>query len=137
MDKKRSLASPVGASSLMVIFAVLCLTVFAVLSLATARSGYRQAVSAAESVREYYEADCLAEEILALIRNGQTPQSVIENNGIYYYTCPISETQTIEVSVKAENGEYAVVRWQSVPADEWSAGEDMDVWDGQTQQQKE
>lgn len=136
MDKKRSLTSPVGASSLLVILAVLCLTVFAVLALTTAGAGRKLAQEAADAVSEYYSADCAAEEILALIRLGQTPPGVTESEGVFCYTCPISETQELEVAVQVKNDEYIVIKWQSVPTGEWSAQEDMEVWDGQAEKQE-
>ena len=54
-------------------FAVLCLTVFAVLSLTTVQADARLAEASARAVEEYYAADCAAQEILARLRNGETP----------------------------------------------------------------
>ena len=49
-DKKRFSPPVVGGSSLLVIFAVLCLTVFALLSLSTVRADVRLSEASAQAV---------------------------------------------------------------------------------------
>jgi len=128
--ERREAHAAIGGSSLLTIFAVLCLTVFAVLTLATASAGVRLSDSTAAAVEAYYAADCAAEEILARLRAGECPEGVTEKNGIFYYCCPISDTQTlmVEAAVKAE--EYQILRWQAVPSAQWEAEEQLRVWDG-------
>ena len=66
MDERRDSFPPaVGGSSLLVIFAVLCLTVFALLGLATVQANSRLSDASAQTVSGYYAADCQAETILA------------------------------------------------------------------------
>ena len=72
-DKKRFSPPVVGGSSLLVIFAVLCLTVFALLSLSTVRADVRLSEASAQAVSGYYQADCQAEAILARLRSGELP----------------------------------------------------------------
>ena len=57
MDEKRFSAPIVGGSSLLVIFAVLCLTVFALLGLSTVQAGGRLSEASAEAVSAYYAGD--------------------------------------------------------------------------------
>ena len=52
----------IGGSSLLVIFTVLCLTIFALLGLETVRASCRLTDSAAQSVSSYYIADAQAQE---------------------------------------------------------------------------
>ena len=47
----------VGGSSLVVMFAVLCLTVFALLGLSTVRADQHLSDTTAASVKKYYEAE--------------------------------------------------------------------------------
>ena len=69
MKDKAFITPPVvGASSLLVIFAVLCLTIFALLSVSTVQADGRLSDHAAKAVVNYYEADAKAEEILAKAR---------------------------------------------------------------------
>lgn len=131
MDKKESrLFPPVGVSSLLVIFAVLCLTVFALLSLSTARADARLQQQTAAAVTGWYEADCAAEEILARLRNGEVPEGVTEHDGVYTYGCPISATQTLAVAVQVEGSDYVILRWQAVSTVDWQAGDQLPVWQG-------
>lgn len=130
--KKRSDFYPfLGGSSLLVIFAVLCLTIFALLSLSTAQAGSRLSLRSAETVLSYYEADAAAEKLLAQLRNGEIPDSVQVENNIYSYSCLISDTQELKVSIKlSEDGSYQILRWQSVPTVHWTADDSIDLWDG-------
>ena len=57
---------------MLTIFAVLCLTVFALLSLSTVRADGRLSQISARSVEEYYNADSKAQEVLAQLRSGET-----------------------------------------------------------------
>lgn len=50
----------VGSASLLIIFVLLCVTCFAVLSLSAARADLRLAERAAQATRDYYEADSRA-----------------------------------------------------------------------------
>ena len=137
---KRS-APTVGASSLLVIFAVLCLTVFAMLSLSTVQADKRLSDRSAAAALGYYEADTEAEEIFARLRAGELPDGVtvttyaaeedaaIQGN-LYSYTCTISETQAIQVELAEQNGVWTVLRWQAVSTTEWEADDSVDIWDG-------
>ena len=52
------------------------------------------------------------------------------DNGIYSYTCPISETQVLEVEVSLVEKGYDVIRWQAVPDGQDSGENGLDLWDG-------
>ena len=134
MDEKRFAAPAVGGSSLLVIFAVLCLTVFALLGLSTVRADGRLSDASAKAVSAYYEADCQAEAILARLRAGDLPEGVEETvtpeGRTCAYTCPISDTQTLAVEVRLEDTSYTVLRWQAVSTADWEADETLDLWDG-------
>ena len=69
-EKDRFSPPAVGGNSLLVIFAVLCLTVFALLGLSSVQAGGRLSDASAQAVTAYYEADCRAEEILSSLRQG-------------------------------------------------------------------
>ena len=72
MSRRTKIPAPVGASSLLVIFSVLCFTAFAMLTLSTVKADERLADASCESVKAYYKADCEAEEILAKLRLGMS-----------------------------------------------------------------
>ena len=133
MAKKPMTPAVIGGSSLLVIFAVLCLTVFSLLSLATVRADGKIGDSAAASVAAYYAADCRAEALLARLRAGEMPEGVTEENGIYSYRCPISDTQALWVQVELTDTDYTVLRWQAMPADTRQADDSLPVWNGESQ----
>ena len=77
MNKDDRFSPPaVGGISLLVAFAVLCLTVFALLSLSTVQAQSRLADASLETVAQYYAADAEAVRILALLRSGESPDGV-------------------------------------------------------------
>ena len=131
--EKRGFSVPVvGGSSLLVIFAVLCLTVLAMLSLSTARSSAELSRASADAAAAYYEADAQAEEILARLRGGETPEGVISGgDGTYQYEVPISQTQALSVRVRAAEDGWTVLRWKAVSTAQWTPDESIEVWDGE------
>lgn len=132
MKDKAFITPPVvGASSLLVIFAVLCLTIFALLSVSTVQADGRLSDHAAKAVVNYYEADTKAEEILAKLRAGTLPDGVSQDGNLYTYTCTVSDTQVLAVQVMVENGNYTVLRWQVISNVRWQADDKRPVWDGQ------
>lgn len=75
--KREGMAPPaLGGSSLLVAFAVLALTVFALLSLSTVQADVRLADASAQAVTDYYAADVTAQEVLARLRNGETVEDL-------------------------------------------------------------
>lgn len=129
-EKSRFSPPALGGSSLLVVFAVLCLTVFALLSLSTVRADGRLGDVAEEAVTGYYQADTQAQEILARLRTGEVPEGVESQGGTYVYSCPISEVQRLEVQVEILGDEYIVLRWQASPSGEWTPDNRLEVWDG-------
>lgn len=133
MDKKNRFSFPaVGGSFLLTIFAVLCLTVFALLSLATAQADARLSDVSVEAAAAYYKADCAAEEILARLRAGELPEGVQQEDDLYRFVCPISDTQALEAVVRLDGTEYTVLRWQAVSTVDWQTDASLSVWDGET-----
>ena len=131
--EKRGFSVPVvGGSSLLVIFAVLCLTVLAMLSLSTARSNAELSRASADAAAAYSAADAQAEEILARLRGGETPEGVISGgDGTYQYEVSISQTQALSVCVRAAEDGWTVLRWKAVSTAQWTPDESIEVWDGE------
>ena len=115
MKDNKSVRRPlVGASSLIVVFAVLCLAVFAILVLTTENSARRMSQVSADAVQAYYEADTRAEYTAAQIKRGEIPDHVSYENGVYSYREWISDTRYIYVELELREGEWIVLCWQSV-----------------------
>ena len=132
-NKKNSSASipTVGGSSLLVIFAVLCLTVFALLSMSTVKGDTNLSSKSAESITNYYAADTKAEEVLAEIRNGKLPAGVTRDGNKYSYYCQINDTSVLCVELTADGSEYKIERWQAVSTLDWQPDTSIKVWDGE------
>ena len=129
-DRERFSPPVVGGTSLLVIFAVLALTVFALLSLSTALANDRLSSAAAQAVYDYYQADCQAEAILAQLRQGRQPPGVARQGDVFSYSCPISDTQTLLVEVRLDGDTYTILRWQAVSTAPWQPDDSLNLWDG-------
>ena len=131
MNEKERFSMPTtGGISLLVVFAVLCLTVFALMSLSTVQVDKRMSDASLQAVSDYYAAECEAWRILALLLEGEVPEGVTQEDGIYAYICPISETQNLKVEVSLDGKHYTILRWQAVSEREESGTESMGLWDG-------
>ncbi len=120
-----------GGSSLLVVFAVLCLTVFALLSLSTVRADSRLGEASAKAVTQYYGADAQAQEILARLRLGEHPHGVENSGDIYFYNCEISPTQELVVTVWVKNGDFEIYEWYTRATGEWTPQDRIRVWNGE------
>lgn len=136
MEKRQHTAPPfVGGTSLLVIFATLCLIIFALLSLSTTRADERLGDSMAQAVSDYYAADCQAESVLAQLRQGTVPAGVsagmpVVGGSLYTYSCPVSDTQELVVEVLLNGEDYQILRWQAVSTADWQPDESLPVWTG-------
>lgn len=121
-----------GGASLLTMFSVLCLTVFALLSLSTVRADSFLSEATAKAVYDYYAADSRAQEILARLRFGELPDGVTVEDDLCRYIVPISETQElwVEVEVRSTN-DYTVLRWQTVAVGDREYDDGLNIWDGE------
>jgi len=133
MNNRDRMPIPVtGASSLLVIFAVLCLTVFALLSVSTAEAYKRLTDASVKAVTGYYEADSEAELIFAKLRGGESVSGVMVSGDKYTYSCAISPTQALEIELLNQSDSWLVLRWQAVPIEVNEYDDSLSVWDGTT-----
>lgn len=132
MNKKIPFSFPgVGVSSLLVIFAVLCLAVFSLLAISTAKADDRLSVQSRDSILAYYRAEMEADTLVARLRNGEIPQEIILDDGVYTFRCPISDTRALEVEVRLNGEAYQILRWQCVSVTDWKIDDKLPVWNGQ------
>ncbi len=157
MDKKPKFGSTVGVGyiSIMLIFTVICLTIFAVLSFQAAYSD-SSLISRSESfAQQYYTADSRAKEILAELDSAAYEasqefdfaeafvQSVSELDGVNAertlggvrtdYSVEINDRQSLAVSVlfysATTDRRYDILSWQNITNDT-SDDSHQNVWDG-------
>ena len=155
MDKKNKLhGMGVGYVSVMLIFAVICLTVFAVMSFraASANDGFN--VRSGDYLKEYYAADSAAKSRLAELDGiaksaaesgffedefeaaAETIEGVTLNRIMNGYSAnwsvKINDRQELAVSVEfTSDGGCEITRWQSrTVSTEDSSDSHLGVWDG-------
>lgn len=155
MDKKNKLhGMGVGYVSVMLIFAVICLTVFAVMSFraASANDGFN--VRSGDYLKEYYAADSAAKSRLAELDGiaksaaesgffeeefeaaAETIEGVtlnrIANGYSANWAVKINDRQELAISVEfTSDGGCEITRWQSrTVSTEDSSDSHLGVWDG-------
>ncbi len=157
MTKKKEISGiQIGISSLVLIFVVLCLTVFAVLSLMSSMSEQRLAQKSLEATSEYYIADSLAEkqlkEIDLEIKSASETawkssfSSALQDKlgemydpktGLISYEIPVNDQQVLCVDLKVINSgkyngkRYNILRWQEVNTGEYEFEDSLPVWTGE------
>ena len=124
--KKSARFSPpaIGGSSLMVIFALLAMCVFAVLSLTTAKAEERLSAVSAQAVADYYAADLQAEKQFAHLRETK------KEAGDYDFSWPVSENRQLQVQLRFDGKRWQVLRWQAVAGEEPRIQETLNLWNG-------
>jgi hypothetical protein len=131
LNKEERFSPPVtGGISLLAAFAVLCLTVFALLALSTVKAQSRLADVSLGAIADYYTADEEALRILAMLCSGEMPEGVVVTDDIYAYSCPVSEAQRLEVEVRILEDSYKVIRWQVVSESQDMGDMNLELWDG-------
>lgn len=140
-EKRKATGMQVGSASLVMVFAVLCLTIFAVLSVVTARGEWNLAEKSANAVTAYYEADCRAVEIfdeIAASYDGtftlpQDCSAQVETvDGVDYltYAVAIDDGQELWVEVYYEENALKIAHWMVQESGTWIADESINVWGG-------
>lgn len=122
-----------GAVSLVMIFCVLCLAVFSVLTLATADRESRLSEMTARSAAEYYQADHDATVIAAaLCSGGQLPAGVdVAWDGDTASFClPVGDSLGLDVAISVHGGACEILRWQTVYTGDWAPDDFLQLWDG-------
>ena len=133
----------VGSSSMVLVFAVLCLTVFSLITLVVARNNKALADAEAKLVTEYYEADAQAERILAEIID-QAPFLPESVDGVqvdsYWdmdlgvdvatYLYPVSDAKELYIKLAIDWDAVYIIGWQMLDVGEWEYDGSLGVWLG-------
>lgn len=142
----------IGASSLILIFIVLCLAVFGLLSLSNAKADMALAERNVQAVNGYYEADnkgqqwlrdidrILMEEMAADVDSGQCSLNIKDRlgdvydreRGIIATDIPMERGQSLRIELTLLCGErrYEVKSWYVYNSDQYEIDDSMPVWDG-------
>lgn len=139
-NTRQSSGINIGSASIIMVFSVLCLTVFAVLTFVTANNEYKLSVKSADQVKAYYAADESATETMAKI------ETIVKSSGSYglitnevsglgvttettdkglilSYTEKMDDYQELRVKLLYDGTRLSVKQWKLVNTAEWNAGE--------------
>ena len=123
-----------GAVSLVMIFCVLCLVVFTVLTLSTAVRERQLSELTAERAQSFYEADEQAVSTVAALRRGEiSPEvQITQEDGaaLAEFSIPAGGDQSLEVAVRLTDTDCEILRWQTVYTGSWEIDNTIEVWDG-------
>lgn len=130
----------IGGASLLLIFSVLCLTVFSLLTLSTVRREVVLTEKRKAAVEHYYAADAGAVEIASALltaeRGGSLPPELggiaiqHEGQGVYAYNYPIDSRRAISVRLRIAGGTSTLLSWKTTDIADWTPDESLDVWEG-------
>jgi len=132
----------IGSASIILVFVVLCLTIFAVISLVPALTDQTLVNAEVKLVKSYFEADTLAEQILAeILLVDETPVNIMGINinsfpdeglllEIVSFAVPISDTQVLSVVAGIDFDDYHIFVWRMCNISDWEADDSINVWQG-------
>jgi hypothetical protein len=136
----------IGSSSLIVIFIVLCLVTFSILSLGNANNDTQISERNAQAVQEYYRADALGTEFLGMIdetmKNSADKAAVLSVCGEYYQqdsdlfatdiTMKSGQALHIELKPDWQKKDVEVSAWKVYNQEDYEIDQSMKVWSGQS-----
>ena len=121
--RPRPMGLNIGSASIIMLFAVLCLTVLSALSLLSANSQYALAERSSNVVKAYYEADFRAAEIFERVKSGA--ETELEHQ------LAIDEHQILDVAFERVDGELRISRWRIIESDTWVPDDFFNLWNGE------
>ena len=155
--KKQSSFSSIGITSLVLIFVMLCLLTFSVLSLVTARADLRLSQKNAERTSAYYDAENRANDILLSVIScieeyKDSPDASVfyqklrerldGHNGILFtgadsleYEVLLDKEQLLSVSLEIsyetydDGSHYRILAWDTVSTHEWESDGSLPLLD--------
>lgn len=123
MKRKKSSYPPInmGTSFLLAIFMILCMIIFAVLSLSSALKDYEYSKQNASRISAYYQACNTAEEIRAKIEAESHYESTIE------YSVPVNENEALHVILEPTEHSYQIKSWKLESTAHWESTQTLPV----------
>lgn len=146
--KRNGHSSGIGGSLILVIFIVLTITVFSVLTLVSAQNELNAVTKSKNMAEAYYIAEKVAAEKCGQINdimsgNNDFTQKLsdltaieanaelIGNDGNITFAVEIDEIRSLKTVLKSENGNLTIISQQIVSKDS-NVDDGYEVWDGQS-----
>ena len=116
----------IGISSIVLIFMILCLAVFSLLSLSDAKSALTFAQKRAETVQIYYESDIEAQKFIRDYRSLDAEQKQSETTIVY--ELPMRSGQTLHLELSADGSN--ILSYYVYNNTDYVIDSDLPVWGG-------
>ena len=119
-ERKEGISGGVGMSTFMMIFIVLCLTIFATLTYLQAKHNLEETNQIIEASQVYYDADYTATSIYKSLKtNYLNTEFLVENNitkqgNEYSYVVQMSDTRELQVTIVENEGKLKIEKWQEI-----------------------
>ena len=129
----------IGSSSLILIFIVLCLVTFSVLSLGNAKREDALSRRSADSVQEYYRADAAGEAFLqladqALLKGDKDSLKPYLQSASGTYSTDVAmnagQALRVELALDWEQKTYQVLSWKVYHQEDYEIDQSIPVWSG-------
>lgn len=145
---KKKIVNPVvgvGISSVLLIFLIVCLAVFSVLTLTSATSDYKMSKKIADHTTQYYKAYQLAQDEIAnvdkklqeIYNDSKTKKEYLKQVKRLIqtdFTITINDTQAIEVRLEAQYPEkigdvfYTIKSFKTISTTKWNGEDSINVY---------
>jgi len=133
----------VGSASIVLVFAVICLTVFSLITFIVATNDKALVDAEVRRVTGYYEADAQAEYILAELLAADTLPSSVRGIDIntqwneelgtetIYFLYPVSDINALYVDLAIRGDSFDILSWRMRDTDDWEFDDSINVWSGE------
>jgi len=131
----------VGSASIVLVFAVLCLSVFSLITFVVAGNSKALVETQSRMVVGYYEADAVAERIIAeILESDPIPETLhgveIESEWaweldaqIVRFSSPVSEEgKILHVTLAIYYDSYEILGWRMRHEGDWEIDDGLNVW---------
>ena len=132
----------IGSASIVLVFAVLCLAIFAVISLVPAMTEQTLIERELRLVDSFYAADTLAEKVLAEILAADEIPTSVRGVDVFVdwdwdlmaevvsFSTPVTDIRELSVTVKIDDDTYEILAWHMVDIGLWEIDDFLNVWQG-------
>ena len=126
-----------GTPTLILIFMILCLVTFGMLSLSTAKSEWNLAQRNADSVAEYYRADKEGEAFYQMVlqnsRSGNLGDYYDSQTGIASTQIPMKRSQSLTIKLHVppdQSGKIEISQWKVIQTEDYEIDQSLPVFKG-------
>ncbi len=142
---ERGTAPGLGVASITLVFVILCLTIFAALTLQTANAEYNLALRSLEAVYAYYAIDSIGVKFVSELREAaksgaeslvyaaEAKGAAAELSGVTVLITRdigIEGSQSLRISLEFTGERVRVTEWKVVYTGNWVADNNQKLWTG-------